>query len=153
MVERGHQVVDRVFWRQCESLLDAQGELIAAYDAYRQLETRHRTEKAEAARRARWATAMDGGTMADEPEPDLFSGGEPERDDHRVDVKPEDVATAITTAGGLTEPTAWPWPTTVHQPTGTNTTDAQSRPHPRPHGRRCLRRPAGDRVATGFQSQ
>ncbi|WP_247674423.1 helix-turn-helix domain-containing protein [Micromonospora sp. C51] len=25
MVERGHQVVDRVFWRQCESLLDAQG--------------------------------------------------------------------------------------------------------------------------------
>ncbi|WBB93437.1 asparaginase [Verrucosispora sp. WMMC514] len=38
--------------------------------------------------------------------------------------KPEDIATAITTAGGLTDPTAWPWPTTVHQPTGTSTTDA-----------------------------
>nr|WP_309246262.1 asparaginase [Verrucosispora sioxanthis] len=38
--------------------------------------------------------------------------------------KPEDIATAITTAGGLTEPTAWPWPTTDHQPTGTCTTDA-----------------------------
>ncbi|MTK05400.1 helix-turn-helix transcriptional regulator [Micromonospora sp. CP22] len=85
MVERGHQVVDRVFWRQCESLLDAQGELIAAYDAYRQLETRHRVEKAEAARRARWGTAMDGGTMADEPDADLLPEGEPARDDHRVD--------------------------------------------------------------------
>ncbi|MGC5054996.1 asparaginase [Micromonospora sp. DT48] len=39
-------------------------------------------------------------------------------------VKPADVATAITTAGGLTEPTAWPWPTTDHYLTGTSTTDA-----------------------------
>lgn len=40
--------------------------------------------------------------------------------------KPQDITTAITTAGGLTAPTAWPWPTptnSTHQPE-TSTTDA-----------------------------
>ncbi|MFI7025745.1 asparaginase [Micromonospora sp. NPDC049900] len=37
---------------------------------------------------------------------------------------PQDIATAITTAGGLTAPTAWPWPITDNQPTETSTTDA-----------------------------
>ncbi|MEU8023664.1 helix-turn-helix transcriptional regulator [Micromonospora haikouensis] len=59
MVERGRQVVDRIFWLQCESFLNAQGELITAYDAYRQLEARHRAEKADAARRTRWGAVAD----------------------------------------------------------------------------------------------
>ncbi|MDG4787654.1 asparaginase [Micromonospora sp. WMMD1102] len=41
--------------------------------------------------------------------------------------KPQDIATAVTTAGGLTDPIAWPWPTASHnnddQPE-TSTTDA-----------------------------
>lgn len=53
-VERGEQVVDRVFWVQCETLLRTGGELINGYDEYRALEIRHQEEKAEAARRARW---------------------------------------------------------------------------------------------------
>ncbi|WP_018833829.1 helix-turn-helix domain-containing protein [Salinispora tropica] len=54
-VERGEQVVDRVFWVQCESLLQAGGELIDGYDEYRSFEIRHREEEADAARHARWA--------------------------------------------------------------------------------------------------
>ena len=53
-VESGRQVVDRVFWAQCESLLQSGGELITGYDEYRSLEVRHQEEKAEAARQARW---------------------------------------------------------------------------------------------------
>lgn len=53
-VENGRQVVDRVFWGQCESLLRAGGELINGYDEYRALEVQHREAKAEAARHARW---------------------------------------------------------------------------------------------------
>lgn len=63
-VECGRQVVDRVFWAQCESLLKAAGELIAGYDDYRSAEVRHREEKAEAARQARWA-ALDPQTIAE----------------------------------------------------------------------------------------
>lgn len=58
MVERGRQVVDRIFWLQCESLLDAGGELVAAYDTYRQLEARYQAQKQEAARRARWGATV-----------------------------------------------------------------------------------------------
>lgn len=58
-VERGEQVVDRVFWVQCESLLQAGGELIAGYDEYRSFEIRHREETADAARHARWDTVLD----------------------------------------------------------------------------------------------
>ncbi|SCL24711.1 helix-turn-helix domain-containing protein [Micromonospora inyonensis] len=54
MVERGRQIVDRVFWQQCESVLSAGGELVAAYDAYRQLERQFRAEQESAARKARW---------------------------------------------------------------------------------------------------
>ncbi|WP_405098260.1 helix-turn-helix domain-containing protein [Micromonospora sp. NBC_01412] len=53
-VESGRQVVDRVFWAQCESLLQAGGELLIGYDEYRSLDARHQKEKAEAARHARW---------------------------------------------------------------------------------------------------
>ncbi|WP_431906144.1 helix-turn-helix domain-containing protein [Micromonospora carbonacea] len=53
-VESGRQVVDRVFWAQCESLLRAGGELLTGYDEYRSLDARHQEEKAEAARHARW---------------------------------------------------------------------------------------------------
>ncbi|MFV2019367.1 helix-turn-helix domain-containing protein [Micromonospora sp. LOL_023] len=53
-VECGRQVVDRVFWVQCDSLLDAGSELISGYDEYRALEARLKDEKAEAARQARW---------------------------------------------------------------------------------------------------
>jgi tetratricopeptide (TPR) repeat protein len=58
-VESGRQVVDRVFWAQCESLLKSGGELVAGYDEYRSLETRHKDEKAEAARHARWGAVLD----------------------------------------------------------------------------------------------
>lgn len=37
MVERCRQVVDRIFWLRCDSLLDANGDLLADYDAYRHL--------------------------------------------------------------------------------------------------------------------
>lgn len=57
-VERGEQVVDRVFWVQCESLLHAGGELIAGYDEYRSFEISHREERADAARHARWDTVL-----------------------------------------------------------------------------------------------
>jgi transcriptional regulator with XRE-family HTH domain len=67
MVERGRQVVDRIFWLQCESFLNAQGELLAAYDAYRQLESRYQAQKQEAARRARWGAAADTVMNADKP--------------------------------------------------------------------------------------
>ncbi|MEU8048388.1 helix-turn-helix transcriptional regulator [Micromonospora haikouensis] len=53
-VESGRQVVDRVFWAQCETLLRAGGELLTGYDEYRSLDARHQEEKAEAARHARW---------------------------------------------------------------------------------------------------
>lgn len=68
-VERGEQVVDRVFWAQCESLLQAGGELIDGYDEYRSFEIRHREEKADAARHARWGTVLDHQTIADASSP------------------------------------------------------------------------------------
>ncbi|SCF42831.1 Tetratricopeptide repeat-containing protein [Micromonospora matsumotoense] len=58
-VESGRQVVDRVFWVQCDSLLQADGELISGYDEYRFLDVRHKEEKAEAARQARWGAVLD----------------------------------------------------------------------------------------------
>jgi len=68
-VERGEQVVDRVFWVQCESLLQAGGELIAGYDEYRSFEIRHREEKADAARHARWGTVLDHQTITEASSP------------------------------------------------------------------------------------
>ncbi|WP_174533520.1 helix-turn-helix transcriptional regulator [Micromonospora chalcea] len=59
MVERGRQVVDRIFWLQCDTLLDAQGELLAAYDAYRHLQSRFQAQQAEAAQRARWGAVPE----------------------------------------------------------------------------------------------
>ncbi|MFI7336181.1 helix-turn-helix domain-containing protein [Micromonospora aurantiaca (nom. illeg.)] len=64
-VESGRQVVDRVFWAQCESLLQADGELIKGYDEYRSLEVRHQQEKAEAARHARWGAVLDRRVIAE----------------------------------------------------------------------------------------
>lgn len=64
-VERGRQVVDRVFWAQCESLLRADGRLISGYDEYRSLEVRYQQEKAEAARRARWGAVVDPQVIAE----------------------------------------------------------------------------------------
>jgi len=68
-VERGEQVVDRVFWVQCESLLQAGGELIAGYDEYRSFEIRHREEKTEAARHARWGAVLDHRTISEASSP------------------------------------------------------------------------------------
>ncbi|WP_018909115.1 helix-turn-helix domain-containing protein [Salinispora arenicola] len=68
-VERGEQVVDRVFWVQCESLLQAGGELIAGYDEYRSFEIRHREEKADAALQARWGTVLDLQTITEASSP------------------------------------------------------------------------------------
>ncbi|MFK3980571.1 helix-turn-helix transcriptional regulator [Micromonospora sp. NPDC050397] len=53
-VERGDQVVDRVFWQRCETFLGAGGELLAGYDDYRRLKRRLDEEKADAGQRARW---------------------------------------------------------------------------------------------------
>lgn len=86
MVERGRQIVDRVFWLQCESLLSAQGELITAYDGYRQMEARHSVEKAEAARRARWRVMADRVLGTGEAEVEMVTGvlpgDDPMGDDH-----------------------------------------------------------------------
>jgi transcriptional regulator with XRE-family HTH domain len=71
MVERGRQIVDRVFWQQCESVLGAGGELVAAYDAYRQLERQFRTEQESAARKARWGALADTVTEANVSGPAL----------------------------------------------------------------------------------
>lgn len=59
MVECGQQVVDRIFWQRCDSLLNAQGQLVAAYDAYQKLYAQYRAQQAEAARCARWAAVAD----------------------------------------------------------------------------------------------
>ncbi|WP_433230090.1 helix-turn-helix transcriptional regulator [Micromonospora sp. CA-248260] len=64
-VENGRQVVDRVFWAQCDSLLQAGGELLTGYDEYRSLEVRHQQEKAEAARHARWGAVLDHRVIAE----------------------------------------------------------------------------------------
>ncbi|SCL36056.1 AAA family ATPase [Micromonospora aurantiaca (nom. illeg.)] len=53
-VEAGAQVVDETFWSRCDSLLRADGELLATYRQYRALERRYQQERAEAARRKRW---------------------------------------------------------------------------------------------------
>uniref|UniRef100_UPI001F216B46 hypothetical protein n=1 Tax=Streptomyces griseus TaxID=1911 RepID=UPI001F216B46 len=71
MVERGRQIVDRVFWLQCESVLGAGGELVAAYDAYRQLERQFRTEQEAASRKARWGELADTITEVNMPGPAL----------------------------------------------------------------------------------
>ncbi|PZG07716.1 XRE family transcriptional regulator [Micromonospora craterilacus] len=68
-VESGRQVVDRVFWVQCESLLNAGGDLIAGYDDYRSLEVRQKEEKAEAARHARWGAVLDHQTLVEASSP------------------------------------------------------------------------------------
>ncbi|WP_158566453.1 helix-turn-helix transcriptional regulator [Micromonospora craterilacus] len=90
MVERGRQVVDRIFWLQCDSLLDAQGELLAAYDAYRHLQSQFQTQQGEAAQRARWgavsevvmtasdATAGSYGEPLDRRPQDRSCGGQPD---------------------------------------------------------------------------
>lgn len=59
MVERGRQVVDRIFWLQCDTLLEARGQLIAAYDGYRDLQSRFQVQQAQAAQRARWAAVSE----------------------------------------------------------------------------------------------
>ncbi|WP_309236680.1 helix-turn-helix transcriptional regulator [Micromonospora sp. S-DT3-3-22] len=64
-VENGRQVVDRVFWAQCDSLLQAGGELLTGYDEYRSLEVRHQQERAEAARHARWGAVLDHRVIAE----------------------------------------------------------------------------------------
>lgn len=64
-VESGRQVVDRVFWAQCDSVLQAGGELLAGYDQYRSFEVRQKEQKAEAARRARWGAVLDGQMIAE----------------------------------------------------------------------------------------
>ncbi|MGC4804979.1 helix-turn-helix domain-containing protein [Micromonospora sp. DT233] len=59
MVERGRQVVDRIFWLRCDALLVADGELLAAYDAYRHLQSEFNAQRAEAAQRARWGAVSE----------------------------------------------------------------------------------------------
>ncbi|QOC89657.1 hypothetical protein ID554_15315 [Micromonospora craniellae] len=73
-------MVDRIFWLQCESVLSANGELITAYDAYRQSEARYRTERAAAASRARWGTLADGPPEASERDPHQAAAGTHEGD-------------------------------------------------------------------------
>ncbi|MFI7025744.1 helix-turn-helix transcriptional regulator [Micromonospora sp. NPDC049900] len=58
-VEAGRQVVDRVFWQQCDTLLNAEGRLLTAYDAYRQLESEYQRERSETAMRVRWGAAAE----------------------------------------------------------------------------------------------
>ncbi|MGC4855995.1 helix-turn-helix domain-containing protein [Micromonospora sp. DT4] len=101
-VESGRQVVDRIFWAQCESLLRAGGELLSGYDEYRSLEVRHQEEKAEAARHARWGAVLDPAMIAEASSPDPAQGPA------RARVLPEgasgtaaDLAVAIVEVDGL----------------------------------------------------
>ncbi|MDG4793019.1 helix-turn-helix transcriptional regulator [Micromonospora sp. WMMD1082] len=59
-VEAGRQVVDRVFWQQCDTVLKANNGLLDAYDAYRRLQGQYQKERSETALRARWGAAADG---------------------------------------------------------------------------------------------
>jgi predicted kinase/transcriptional regulator with XRE-family HTH domain len=58
-VERGAQVVDETFWRRCDRLVGAGGELLDAYRRYRELERRYQADRAEAARRQRWGPGTE----------------------------------------------------------------------------------------------
>lgn len=75
-VESGRQVVDRVFWAQCDSLLQAGGELLTGYDEYRSLDVRQKEEKAEAARHARWGAVLDHQAIVEASAPDRVQGRE-----------------------------------------------------------------------------
>ncbi|WP_433230039.1 helix-turn-helix transcriptional regulator [Micromonospora sp. CA-248260] len=70
-VEAGRQVVDRVFWQQCDTLFDADGGLLGGYDAYRRLQQRYQSERAEAALRARWGSAAVRALESNEASPAL----------------------------------------------------------------------------------
>ncbi|MEU7980093.1 helix-turn-helix transcriptional regulator [Micromonospora sp. NPDC049081] len=72
-VEAGRQMVDRVFWQQCDTLLNADGGLLGGYDAYRRLQERYQSERAEAALRARWGTAAVKALEPNETDPGLVS--------------------------------------------------------------------------------
>ncbi|MFI6763811.1 helix-turn-helix transcriptional regulator [Micromonospora sp. NPDC050417] len=65
-VEAGRQMVDRVFWQQCDALLNAGGTLLSGYDAYRRLDAQYQAEQAEAARRARWGAAAEAASAAEQ---------------------------------------------------------------------------------------
>ncbi|MFK3980583.1 helix-turn-helix domain-containing protein [Micromonospora sp. NPDC050397] len=56
-VERGAQVVDRIFWSRCDTLLRAGGELAQAYRRFQELERRFQAERTAAAEQARWGNA------------------------------------------------------------------------------------------------
>ncbi|MFV2021684.1 helix-turn-helix transcriptional regulator [Micromonospora sp. LOL_023] len=58
-VEAGRQVADRVFWQQCDTILNGGGGLLDAYDAYRRLEMQYQTQRSEAALRDRWGAAAE----------------------------------------------------------------------------------------------
>ncbi|WJK33167.1 helix-turn-helix transcriptional regulator [Solwaraspora sp. WMMA2065] len=58
-VEAGRQVADRVFWQQCDTILNGGGGLLDAYDAYRRLEKQYQTQRSEAALRDRWGAAAE----------------------------------------------------------------------------------------------
>ncbi|WP_166458905.1 helix-turn-helix domain-containing protein [Verrucosispora sioxanthis] len=76
-VEAGRQVVDRVFWQQCDTLLHAGGQLTNAYDAYRQLEAAYQKERSETAMRVRWGAAADTALIRPEPHSSLVSVRQP----------------------------------------------------------------------------
>jgi transcriptional regulator with XRE-family HTH domain len=84
-VEAGRQVVDRVFWRQCDALLTAGGALIGGYDAYRRLDEQYQTERAEAARRARWGAAAEAATDLELPGSSLVTVHQRRAVDERTD--------------------------------------------------------------------
>ncbi|WP_155247126.1 helix-turn-helix transcriptional regulator [Salinispora arenicola] len=56
-VEAGRQMVDRVFWQQCDTVLKADNGLLDACDAYRRLQRQYQKERSETALRARWGAA------------------------------------------------------------------------------------------------
>ncbi|MFI7438050.1 helix-turn-helix domain-containing protein [Micromonospora haikouensis] len=95
-VERGHQVVDRVFWQRCDGLLGSGGELLAGYDEYRRLKRRHDEERIEAGQRARW------GEVERVVPPPRGDGSTVAGQESAADAQ---AACRVATSGGLT---AWP---------------------------------------------
>ncbi|ROT34276.1 XRE family transcriptional regulator [Micromonospora sp. HM5-17] len=72
-VEAGRQMVDRIFWQQCDTLLGAGQQLLGGYDAYRRLEQQHHAERDEAARRARWGAAAEAAIDPASPSSELVA--------------------------------------------------------------------------------
>lgn len=93
-VEAGRQVADRVFWQQCDRILNAGGGLLATYDAYRRLEKQYQIQRFETALHARWGAAAE--SALDRPSGSNLLSAHPRS--HPADPADGDLASMIASA-------------------------------------------------------